>query len=935
FLAGEFNAWNATALKMTKDGKTWRATVNLAAGRYEYKFVADGTWIADPNAMELVEDPYGGNNSVLYVGDGPVGISSAPSTPAPAAPATPAAPTYTGDPEEVTFSYKPLISGIDSCHLVGSFDDWNQQAHPMNDEDGDGAWTITMTLNPGVYEYKFLVDGSNWLEDPEAEETLEDPYGGKNSVLRVGEQARAKAASGPGSPRHVEFSFTPEGNPNDVSLAGTFNNWTVGKVPMTDEDGDGTYTATLLLPEGEYMYKFVVDGSWITDESAAWFADDGFGGKNSGLTVDDSYSGIDLEIGDGKIFTDGIHHTQAIREVNLVSNDEVEFTARAYAGDVEGVYLWVDEGGVTEKVPMEEAGFDATFRYYRATLHRPDVLSAGVRYAIAYDDGDTALLLSKAGFTDPASADLFELSAEHVVRFRTPDWVQDGVIYQIFPDRFANGDPSNDPDFSEDYYKGMTDLPPGGKTNGEYFHLVEDWNDVSGLSRSPYRTDGKPDYFSFYGGDIAGIREHLDYLEDLGVSILYFNPLFPARSNHKYEAFDYRSIDPHFGTPEEFRAFVDECHARGMRVVPDWVINHIGEHSPYFQDTVKKGRDSEYWDWFEWHKWPLPALQPADWREFYECWWGFAHMPDLNYDLSRPAAQENNYRDVSEADVNWPVVDYILDSAEWWLKDMDVDGFRLDVPNEVPFWMWGLFRERVREVKPDAYLVGELWSDASDYVAPDCFDATMNYKYFKDPVVSFLGQGRMDATRFDAELRTGRLAYPVQAVRAMMNLVDSHDTPRYLNQVGGSLDRLRLTALFQMTYVGAPHVYYGDEIAIRGGADPDCRRTFDWRWKDEDERAAMHEWYRKLIHLRRDHAVFTRGDFTTLFAEGSVYAYLRSDGDEAFVVVLNAGDRAVDVDVPVEGVRTRFVDALIDDAAEQAAEGGKLRVRLEPASGTV
>lgn len=934
FLAGSFNDWNASALAMTKVGDSWTATVPLSVGRHEYKFVAGGVWHPDPSASDYVDNPYGEKNSIVIVGEGGV-APAAPS--APTTPAAPTAPAVSGDPEEVTFSYQPLISGIGTCSVAGSFNDWNATEFPMSDEDGDGTWTTTVTLPPGEYEYRFVIDQNTWLEDPNSEEFAENPFGGKNSLIRVGMPKRA--ATGPGKPRHVSFEYTPAEPASSVSLAGTFNNWAAGKHPMTDDDGDGTFTTTMLLPEGDYHYKFVVDGVWYADETAAWFVDDGFGAQNSGLTVDSSFEGIELELGDGKVYADGIEHRQSIREVNPLSDTEVEFTARAYANDVESVSVLVRAGADEWTLPMSKIGFDATFEYYRSTLRlggagQPPT-GTPLEYGIVYADGGETRILGQAGLGAAEDAQLFVFSEETITRFSTPDWVRDGVFYQIFPERFANGDPSNDPDFSEEYYQGRTTLPASGKTNGEYYHLVEDWYDVAGLSKSPYRTDGKPDYSSFYGGDIAGILQHLDYLEDLGVTILYFNPLFPARSNHKYEAYDYQAVDPHFGTPEEFRAFVDECHSRGIRIVPDWVINHIGDHSPYFQDTVRKGKDSEYWNWFEWNKWPLPATEPTDWREYYECWWGFAHMPDLNFDLSRINSQENGVANADDAEINWPVVNYILDAAEWWLVDMDVDGFRLDVPNEVPFWVWKMFRERVRSVKPDAYLVGEIWSDAGDWVSPDCFDATMNYKYFKDPVSSFLGQGRMDAARFDREMQAGRMAYPMQAVRVMMNLVGSHDTPRYLNAINGNLARQKLTALFQMTYVGAPHIYYGDEIATRGGADPDCRRPFDWRWESNAERSDMHGWYRGLIHLRRNNPTLITGEYATLRAEGSVHAFARVDENAAFVVVTNAGDHAVDVEIPVGDLGSAFRNALDSGAQEIRAENGSVKLHLEPVTGLV
>jgi len=933
FLAGEFNNWSTTANPMTNDGGTWKTSLDLSPGRYAYKFVADGNWFEDPDSGEYVDDGYGGKNSVIEVGEGGAKAPAA----SPQGAAEPA-----GEAQEVRFAYTPLISGISTCYLVGEFNGWNQTATPMTDEDGDGTWETTVRLAPGKYAYKFLVDGTTWLEDPNATDSVDDGYGGQNSVIHVG--ASGKAA-GPGKPRRVTFEYRPSTPPKELSLAGTFNNWTVGKTLMTDPDGDGVYSVTLLLPEDTYQYKFVADGNWITDNKAKSFQDDGFGGKNSVVVVDDSFPGIELATGDGKIFTEGIEHRQTPGELNRVSDTELDLTVRTYQNDVQHVEVaWKASGGGEKGlVELEPQGTDATFQYWRGSI----VVPGGVpdlRYGILYEDGGTVLAGLPGGFVPAADeldpGEMFAYSEDLFPRFTTPDWVRDGVIYQIFPDRFANGDPSNDPDFSEPYYKGRTTLPSGGKTNDEYYHLVKDWYDVGGLARSPYRTDGKPDWYSFYGGDIAGVRQNLDYLQDLGVTILYFNPLFPARSNHKYDAIDYHAIDPHFATVDEFKAFVQEAHDRGIRIVADWVINHIGDASPYFQDTVKKGPDSQYWTWFEWKKWPLPAIAPSDWREYYECWWGFGQMPDLNYDLSRPAAAENAVTDVSQAEVNWPVVNYILDSARWWLGELDIDGFRLDVPNEVPFWVWKIFREEVRKVKPDTYLVGEIWSDAGDWVSPECFDATMNYKYFCDPVMDFIGKGRIDAARFDRALSAGRMAYPVQATRVMMNLVDSHDKPRFLTATGGDVRRLKLAALVAMTYVGAPHVYYGDEIAMRGAADPDCRRPFDWKWKDDAERAATHEWYHTLAGLRRDHPALVTGEFRTLVAEGPVYAYARRDGSDTFVVAMNVSDREAEVAVPLAALGGLADGVVLRDMAggglgDVTVAGGELALKLAPISGTV
>jgi glycosidase len=277
------------------------------------------------------------------------------------------------------------------------------------------------------------------------------------------------------------------------------------------------------------------------------------------------------------------------------------------------------------------------------------------------------------------------------------------------------------------------------------------------------------------------------------VTILYFNPLFEAKSTHKYDAADYRKIDPHFGTNDEFKAFVKEAKARGIRIILDIVFNHSGNARWAFRDAVEKA--------------PLPAatgtrsssLLPAGWPnvgynwkpgDYYNCWWGFGDLPNLNFDLSRDDKAEIPIRDVKDAQPNIALVKYLLDSTEYWLKEVDADGVRLDVPNEVPDWFWKLFNKRVKTVKPDAYIVGELWGNASDYVKPGMYDAVMNYAFFRDPVLKFLCNAQGTAAEFDAALATGRLTYPRQSVAVQMNLIDSHDTVRYLTQANGNVDRL-------------------------------------------------------------------------------------------------------------------------------------------------
>ncbi len=288
--------------------------------------------------------------------------------------------------------------------------------------------------------------------------------------------------------------------------------------------------------------------------------------------------------------------------------------------------------------------------------------------------------------------------------FQTPEWLQGGLIYQIFTDRFCNGKPSNDQDFREPYYAANVKPEPGEilGTNREYFRLITDWKDIQPLRQSPWQEPGIPDWHCFYGGDIAGVIQKLDYLKDMGINIIYFNPLWEAKSNHKYDAADFAKPDPHFATEAELKELLALAHANGIRVILDVAFNHSGESFWAFQDTVEKGDKSAWWTWYDWYKWPLPNPLPEDFkpRDYYQCWWGIKDMPDLNFDLSRRHPYENYIRDKSNADVNWDLVNHILDSASWWISEIGMDGFRLDVPDEVPWWFWQLFRERIKGSNP-------------------------------------------------------------------------------------------------------------------------------------------------------------------------------------------------------------------------------------------
>ena len=479
--------------------------------------------------------------------------------------------------------------------------------------------------------------------------------------------------------------------------------------------------------------------------------------------------------------------------------------------------------------------------------------------------------------------------AQRADDFDTPDWVKDGIFYQIFTDRFCNGNHKIDPDFSEWYYQKENKLSPAAR-EGKY-KFIDDWYNTKVL------LEDKNKHYLFYGGDLEGVKQKIDYLKDLGITIIYFNPLVQAASNHKYEAFNYFKIDPHFGTNDEFITLVKELHQNGIRVIVDFAFNHVGVGFFAFQDCVKKGEKSKYYNWFDWHKWPLPDEIPEDFdaKDYYQCWWGHSIMPDLNFDLDRKHPEENYIKDQNEANVNEDVVKYILNVVDFWLNEFDIDGFRCDIPNEVPFWFWKIFRQKVKSIKPDAYLVGEIWHNATEWVTQEYFDAVMNYKYFKDPVYDFF-IGNTSAEYFANIIIEGLHKYTLQATQVMMNLLDSHDTFRFLESANGNIAKLKLAVLFQMTFVGTPHIFYGDEIAMMGGYDPDNRRPFNWKFENDEVAVELRNWYKKLIEIRKEHISLRRGNFEFMSANNNVIIYKRILNEKELIIVINnnSGDKKLD-----------------------------------------
>lgn len=455
-----------------------------------------------------------------------------------------------------------------------------------------------------------------------------------------------------------------------------------------------------------------------------------------------------------------------------------------------------------------------------------------------------------------------------------PYWVQDAIFYQIFPDRFANGDPSNDP----------PNLQPWG---------------------SP------PDIWGFQGGDLRGILQRFDYLLDLGVNALYLNPIFLSPSTHRYNTSDYYQIDPKLGTRLDFKALLDCAHRSGMHVILDGVFNHCGRGFFAFVDLLENGEHSPYKDWFHVKKLPLDAYGHGD-AEHYLGWWKFKSLPKFN--TATPAVRR-----------------YLLDVARYWI-DQGADGWRLDVPNEIDDDdFWAEFRQTVKASNREACLIGEIWTADPRWADDNHFDGLMNYPV-RDALTACLN-GRESALHFAGQIESLLKLYPRENVYSMYVTLGSHDTERLWTVLGGSLEKVKLAFLFLFACPGAPAIYYGDEVGLEGGKDPDCRRAFPWepsKWKGD-----LRPWLQALIAARKGRACLRRGEYLHLGAgESGWYAFARCLGEDKVAFVMNASQAEARVEVPVASLwRDGQTQRSLLDGRPFTVQDGKLTLSLPAWSG--
>lgn len=616
------------------------------------------------------------------------------------------------------------------------------------------------------------------------------------------------------------------------------------------------------------------------------------------------------------LFCDG---TEAyVQPPEPVAGERVQFCFRTAANDVDEVILETD----TAVFPMEKAVSRGRFDYY---LVKAELDERPFSYRFRIRSGAEVCYFSRWGVTEEKN-EYYDFKI--VPGFSTPDWAKGAVMYQIYVDRFCNGDPSNDVESDEYCYI------------GEHVHRVKEWE------RYPRAMDVR----EFYGGDLQGVIDKLDYLQELGVEVIYCNPLFVSPSNHKYDTQDYDFIDPHLGVitrdggellPEGeednrhaskyrirtaskenleasnalFIKLVEELHKRGMKLILDGVFNHCGsfnkwldrEHIYENAEGYEKGAflsmESPYRNYFRFR---------GEDTVSYEGWWNHDTLPKLNYEESEELQE------------------YIFEVARKWVSPpYNVDGWRLDVAadlglsNEFNHEFWRAFRKVVKEAKPDALILAEHYGDPREWLQGDQWDTVMNYDAFMEPVTWFLtgmekhsdefrGDLLGNADHFADTMRHHMTNMLAPSLYTSMNQLSNHDHSRFLTRTNHLVGRLgqypaeaagqgvnpaimRAAIVLQMTWVGAPTLYYGDEAGVCGFTDPDSRRTYPWGREDKE----LLGFYREMIWIHRKSRALKIGSIRMLSGEDGLIAYGRFCADEQVIVIINMSDRLREVSVPV------------------------------------
>lgn len=967
---GAAKEWDPADAKtiMKSDGAGHHVlTGHLPKGNYDFKVAVGGSWDVNYGASG---EANGKNIALRLLKDHDVTF------------------TYDDATHAVTYDYagkdaeeKALAAEGRSIVLTGTVQSKAGAAKDWDPSDtttrmkaiGHDFYSYKIKLPADTYYYKISVNGS-WAENY----GLGGNFDGANVQLTL-PKAQAVTFYYNDKSHHIadSTSYTFRADKDLPVLSGSFG--AVDDPLMRDQMLDNLFQKTIPLKKGDYTVTVKMPGADALTQQVNV-------SKDGDVTFYYDSKAKHLIADDGRIREDKVYHNSWISTYRapfeaVKEGTPVKLSLATGKGDVTSAKLVVYKAKITanggdEYNPDYTAGTVTSYPMTKAsTSGDQDIWTASFTptsyglygYKFVLNDtkeyGDDA----KPGSTGELKlrgVKPYQLTV-YSKDYKTPDWAKDAVCYQIFPDRFFNGDKSND----------------NARANARGFQPVQHrkWSDLpANYSKTPAADGDKWECNDFFGGDIAGITKKLDYLKGLGVTAIYVNPIYDASSNHRYDAVDYGTIDPFLGNFKDLEKLSAEMQKRGMHLIMDGVYNHIGDDSIYFdrygkyktvgayeywsriydlmndkhmteaaakveakKELEAEGQVFSPWHWENWFDIRNEKTQDMMGKKYaYHDWQGYDSLVPFK-DADYPGSEQGT--------VKSDLGDYLLYGngkdkgviMKWF--DEGLDGWRLDVAKEVPPGFWANVRKEVKSIKTkdgsEPLLLGEIWQDGSQFFTGDTFDSVMNYKLSFALGDLFLDKG--DAKAADYELTVLRQNYPKEAFYDLMNIVDSHDTVRAIYKFGGGADsvaqptkkdfdynlgkaRLKLAATFLMGYPGMPTIYYGDEAGQFGSGDPDCRRTYPWGKEDKD----LIAYYKKVIGIRNAHKdIFARGDVNTLKAEGDIYAFSRkADSGKLGIVALNRG-KAQQVTLPVSAADgTIFTDELTGTKA--TANGGQLTLAL-------
>jgi len=748
---------------------------------------------------------------------------------------------------------------------------------------------------------------------------------------------------------YAYFYFNPLDYPEikekivSVAVAGNFNNWNTEK-DFLIKQLDGSYQLYLPLEEGIYYYKFVVNGlQWLFDKKSdhSLKINDGFGGFNSGIYIGDKASDFGSIVKNGINWEAVEHLPNDMKYFNPIGGNLIEIKVRSLKDDIKKVNLVYFTGSNENIIKLSEKIERFGFDYYSGIISIKNISKELKYYFIFYDGGKEFYYGNNYNSEKKPLEEKNFFKSFIGVKFSTPDWAKGIVWYQIMLDRFRNGSKDNDPDcvipWNWGWYK-------------KYDCEKWDENRFYDKRYGFYGWDGV--WGRLYGGDLQGLIEKLSYLKELGIEGIYLNPVFESPSHHKYDTSDYRHIDDNFGfkgdnknlneslepsswkwtkTDRLFLEFLNKVHSLGIKVIIDGVFNHSGDSFWAFLDVKKNLEKSIYKDWYI-----ITSFNPLQ----YEGWGGFGGLPVYRED-------ENGLVE--------PVKKHIFDITRRWMdpnNDGDpsdgIDGWRLDVPNEVNHNFWKEWRKLVKSINPNAYITGEIWENASFWLKGEHFDAVMNYEFAKIVYRFFINTEKpykISASQFDKELKELLASYPMQVNLVMQNLLDSHDTDRILsgiknpNRYYDAKNRLqdedgkgydesspterelkifKLIQLFQFTFIGSPMIWYGTEVGMFGADDPNNRRPMWWQdlmpYDDKDFQInnEIFEHTKKMIKIRKENIALKLGSFNTLFIDdkNEIYGFTRNYMEEKIYVILNNSWDNQKIKIKIEDDKKELKDIL-------------------------